>query len=109
MRTFDGHNPDGEEDACGLTRIAQLNDPNASYTFDDIIVWKDNETGLLYMAQDSGCSCPTPFEGIKGLDDLTPCRSSEEFLAFVREHNKYDTWPQKDISAADDLVRAALK
>lgn len=33
-----------------------------SYQFDLLILVKDKQDGKLYVATDSGCSCPVPFE-----------------------------------------------
>lgn len=33
------------------------------YEFWEIGVWRRKETGQLLWAEDSGCSCPIPFEG----------------------------------------------
>lgn len=58
-------------DRLGLTVVAEFNDPHASYSFDDFIIWQDNETGFLYYGADSGCSCPSPYENVYSLADLT--------------------------------------
>ena len=41
------------------------------YEFNTLCFWS-NDKGEVYMAQDSGCSCPTPFEGYCGdnVDDV---------------------------------------
>lgn len=56
----------------GLTLVATIDDDNANYSFDIIAVWKHTESGKLYWAQDSGCSCPSPFEDYQSIDKLTP-------------------------------------
>lgn len=45
------------------------------------VVWKD-EDGNYYMAGDSGCSCPTPFESVtlEGLEKLTAHEVAESLL-----------------------------
>lgn len=50
----------------GMQVVCELEDPDASYTFDTVVVWRQADTGLLFFARDSGCSCPVPFE------DATP-------------------------------------
>lgn len=35
-----------------------------SYEFHLVVVWQDKRDGQLYAGCDSGCSCPTPFEGV---------------------------------------------
>jgi hypothetical protein len=60
-----------------LEPVAQIDYSNGSYCFDYRIVWKHVDTGLLYTARDSGCSCPSPFEGYKKLADLDRFALSE--------------------------------
>jgi hypothetical protein len=52
----------------GLTFIDEI-DLGEQYEFDIHVVFKDGD-GKLYYAHDSGCSCPVPFEGYHGLQDL---------------------------------------
>jgi hypothetical protein len=40
------------------------------YGFDLRVIWRHLETGVLYTAHDSGCSCPPPFEDYRKLEDL---------------------------------------
>ncbi len=75
-----------DHEACGLEKLIEYGDPEASYSFDDFMVFKDKETGDIYCANDSGCSCPTPFEAIKGLDDMNHCPDAE----ILKKH--FDDW-----------------
>lgn len=34
------------------------------YEFDMCVMWKHGPSGRLFYAFDSGCSCPTPYEGV---------------------------------------------
>ncbi len=52
----------------GFTLIAEL-EFGGSYDFDTHLVFM-NHLGLVYYVQDSGCSCPTPFDDINGVDDM---------------------------------------
>lgn len=70
-----------EPDNFDLTFIDQVSWDNESYQFDYTGVWKHNVTGQLYMADDSGCSCPSPFENFTTLESLTPVT-----LAQLDEH-----------------------
>ncbi|MFB6726807.1 hypothetical protein ACFCV3_41950 [Kribbella sp. NPDC056345] len=45
----------------GLTLVGELDFSSGSYEFDYTAVWIDAE-GNLKWADDSGCSCPSPFE-----------------------------------------------
>lgn len=49
--------------------VEHENDPHP-YGFDKYVVWQHMETGKLYFAHDSGCSCPSPFEQYKGIEEL---------------------------------------
>ena len=57
---------------------------------------KDIKSGDLYYASDSGCSCPTPFEGfhydILGDTDLEPLNKDtlENFKNAVKNHHNYE-------------------
>lgn len=55
----------------GLTTTGEVDFSSGCYEFDYTVVWRD-ASGQLYYADDSGCSCPSPFE-TTGMDDLTPC------------------------------------
>lgn len=55
----------------GLKPIAEFEYSSGSYEFDTRVIWR-HTSGQLYMARDSGCSCPTPFEDYQGVTDLEP-------------------------------------
>jgi hypothetical protein len=57
-------------EALGLEIIAEIDYSDGSYQFDQRIVWRHKETGKLYTARDSGCSCPTPFENYDTIESL---------------------------------------
>lgn len=46
----------------GLSVVDSLDEPDLSYEYNTLVVWKHDQSNRLYWAQDSGCSCPTPFE-----------------------------------------------
>jgi hypothetical protein len=78
-------NPYGNPGACGLELLAELRDPEASYSFSTILAWRDLETGDVYVGHDSGCSCPVPFEDFRGLSDMTLITDRIDLERFVRE------------------------
>lgn len=47
----------------GLTVVGEAEDADASYSFDIFVVWRD-QSGQIYWASDSGCSCPSPLRGL---------------------------------------------
>lgn len=69
--TYD-NNPYYSPESLGLTILDSLEDGSLSYEFNMFIVWRRTSDGALFYASDSGCSCPSPFEDVSGIDDLTP-------------------------------------
>jgi len=63
------NNPYYNPECLNLTIIDSL-DEDIDWSFNTIILWQHNETNELYWAQDSGCSCPKPFEDYSTLEDL---------------------------------------
>ena len=52
-----------------LEQVASIDYSDGSYQFDYRVVWR-HKSGKLYTARDSGCSCPSPFEGYTTLESL---------------------------------------
>lgn len=46
----------------GLVLVDSLDRPNMSYEYETLIVLQHIDSGRIFYAQDSGCSCPVPFE-----------------------------------------------
>lgn len=94
-----GYNAYYNPEKCGLTRLASLEDPEASYSFDTVIFVKDNATGAVFAAHDSGCSCPRPFEDVRGLSDMTRVRSEREAMRFIYTSG-YARYPMHEVVKA---------
>lgn len=47
---------------CGLKQVDCLDQSDLSYEFNTLLVVEETQSGKMYWAQSSGCSCPTPFE-----------------------------------------------
>lgn len=75
----------------GLTPLAEVDYSDGNYVFDFRVVWVDDE-GTLYTARDSGCSCPSPFEDYKKLDQLDVV-DYNEFRELRDEVRKYMALP----------------
>lgn len=58
-----------EPQEAGLEIVADIDWYDEPYEFDMTVVWKD-QNGNFYMADDSGCSCPSPFEDYTSVKDL---------------------------------------
>jgi len=56
----------------GLEITAVLNEPGLSWEYNTVLLFRRLEDGKLFWAADSGCSCPTPFEGYKTVESLNP-------------------------------------
>lgn len=88
----------------GLQIIDSI-DKADSYEFDMFVVWK-KENGDVVFATDSGCSCPTPFDGV-GLTDLKPY-SDQELDTWVNEC-KWRTPSPIEVLELKKKVKEALR
>ena len=63
----------------GLEVVGCVDYSDGCYQFDYSCVWRD-ATGQLYYAEDSGCSCPSPFEdhALDDLEKVTPHEVAEK-------------------------------
>jgi hypothetical protein len=95
-------------EACGLRLIGELADADEFYDFDTVIVVQDVASGRIYAGHDSGCSCPTPFEDVHSLGDLTEIRTVDEIRSFVKAHEEYVNWPLAEQQALYRKVREVL-
>ena len=76
----------------GLQQIF-FEDHGEAYEFNMFVVWLHKESGRIFYGQDSGCSCPTPFEDEwwnsvddNSLNEVTRMRSSiNEFESRLKE------------------------
>lgn len=91
-----------QPESFGLTIIGSLYDPEACYSFNDLIVW-EHEDGRIFYASDSGCSCPSPFEDYTSLDDLelVTLDSWDQFANDVATHCLRGSEVGTDEQAAD--------
>lgn len=71
----------------GLVTVGQVEWSSGYYKFDTTVAWHHPGTGAFFYAEDSGCSCPEPFEGFTSLDSLTPITDLEGFATQLRHRN----------------------
>lgn len=109
-RRFGGydHNVYYNPEASGLTLIGELEDENANYSYDTLIVIRDDVTGNLYAAHDSGCSCPTPFEDVRSFSDMTEIKTLDDVKDFVKANHGCAVWPPAQRQKLYRNVRKAL-
>lgn len=102
-----GTDPYNAPSKHGLEIVGVASDQYASSGFDDFVVWRDLETGQLFWASDSGCSCPSPFEDYRTRDDLTTGTATEAAAAALAwaESFKYD-WIDNNRHYAENLIEA---
>lgn len=78
----------------GLLTIGEIDWSSGCYEFDLTTVWKRESDGRFVYAEDSGCSCPSPFEDT-GINELTVLRKRgglndfKEHCAKRQENNVY--------------------
>lgn len=61
----------------GVRPVAEVEAYEDDYSFDLFIVIQDKD-GKVYVAHDSGCSCPTPFEDHDFPQDFTEVHSWDD-------------------------------
>lgn len=72
-------NPYYHPEALGLKIVGSVaREPD--YDFNMLVVWESVSDGLLYMASDSGCSCPSPFEDFHEIEQLERIGSYDQFV-----------------------------
>lgn len=50
--------------ASGLVEVGEVDFSDGNYVFDYTRLWLHSESGRFWMADDAGCSCPSPFEDL---------------------------------------------
>lgn len=74
----------------GLEVVAEVELSEPCYSFDIAMVWWHFETDAFYAAQDSGCSCPSPFEACTELGDLTGPLTRHEAADWLKDFIRVD-------------------
>lgn len=97
---------DPEKFGC---RVVAEYDTADSYEFDTVKVWQHIETGRVFAAQDSGCSCPTPFEDLIWPTDFVEVRTVADLDPLIAKvENEYDTPNPREREALKEATRNAL-
>lgn len=73
-----------QPEAFGLTILGTIERYEPDYSFDFVVVFR-HEDGRLFGGQDSGCSCPSPFEDFTDLDKLTQFKNWAELNKWLLE------------------------
>jgi hypothetical protein len=91
----------------GLTVIGEIEWSSGSYEYDMTVVWRRTSDGVFVYAEDSGCSCPSPFEN-QGVEDLTVLRKRgglEDFKTHCAERAARSYDGPRDTEIAELLER----
>lgn len=88
-----------DSEKFGLKELYNIDHADC-YEFDTLMIWQ-HEDGTLYYAQDSGCSCPTPFEEYKDLKDLNVITNDTfyNFKECLKNHRGVDMAEFLEVSA----------
>lgn len=58
-----------DPESFGLEIVGSFEWSEPSWSFDTLCVWKERR-GQYWIGEDSGCSCPCPFENITDINQL---------------------------------------
>lgn len=97
--------PYHDPEKFGLTLVGSI-DYRDAYEFDIVAVFRDQQGRLGYL-QDSGCSCPMPFEN-KGVNDLVLC-TPNELHAALKERAEENVYFDEDTSQYDAAILELMK
>lgn len=82
-------------------------DTAGAYEFSTVKVWRHIETGRVFAAYDSGCSCPIPFEGMTWPTDFVEVRTVACLDPLIAQAEYFDSYtPERE--ALKSATRAAL-
>ena len=71
-------------EAFGLEIVGDIEWSDGRYQFDLTVVFRDVLSGDLFYAEDSGCSCPSPFEDV-GRNHLIPVTKTMDLITHLEE------------------------
>ncbi len=79
----------------GLKVFAEVSNPALDYEFSILVVWQDKD-GNLFYAEDSGCSCPSPFEDVFEIEALNTIIGADGLKAFFDALTSWGTANAED-------------
>jgi hypothetical protein len=102
-------NPYYSPEKFDLTPVDEIEYSDGCYNFDTRVVWK-HSSGKLYTARDAGCSCPSPFEDYRSLEDLDELTDLACLEREVKEdHNRSSVSTASEAQSFLRKVREALE
>jgi len=104
-------NPYSSPEKYDLEIVGEIDWEEESYQFDISVVWKEGR-GKYYLGDDSGCSCPAPFEDYtkkEQLDGPMNKRSLEAALRYrIKEKASEDKYYGRPRAELEKDVRELL-
>lgn len=89
----------------GLEQVTEIDYSDGSYCFDTRVVWRHKETGKLYTARDSGCSCPSPFESYNSIESLSPFNLEELENEVKKQRSEESEWSHYEGDDPEPFLR----
>lgn len=83
-------NPYYDSEKLGLV-MESWDEPNMSYEFNTFCLWATQD-GRVFRASDSGCSCPTPFQGYCGSTRDAVLQTLEQVGSEEQATRAFDAW-----------------
>lgn len=68
-----------------------VHDEDADYSYNTMLFLRDKNTRVVFFAADSGCCCPTPFEGYEG-ENWDEIRKKMERVVLREALSKFDSY-----------------
>lgn len=94
----------------GFTKLDEIEWDNESYSFNLTAVWVKDDDGTVWTADDSGCSCPTPWEGTDTLERLFSVEPLvERYKRQTAEGSTYRSVVQSDWESFKAKVEGAFE
>ncbi|TDP29803.1 DUF7574 domain-containing protein [Nocardia ignorata] len=90
----------------GLSIVGELDFSDGNYCFNYTVVWQNNTTHRLYMADDAGCSCPSPFEDT-AIGDLTEITTPQVLITHLNKRFAAASNPSCDLGDIGALIQKA--
>lgn len=88
----------------GLEIVGQVDWTDEAYQFDMTVVWRRVADGQLLYADDSGCSCPSPFEdhGVTDLVEASMFEVSTHLIETAKQRaNRFVDYGNEDADVSD--------
>jgi hypothetical protein len=82
---------------CGLEMIATAGE-EPDYDFSIVLFLRDKASGRYFVAYDSGCSCPSPFEDHRSVSDLTEVTTRMEAIDFLNSVESRRGWSDHGVA-----------